>query len=118
MVALGASGALAAVKFESVQPIIRRINANQRLNKKDQVLLYNYQIKLVLSRLKAAWARHAAHGLGRVDLRSFAQECDAIREWSCVAGVGYLRAHCTNTLAWWPTPVPGVHKSNFTAPSR
>ena len=44
MVALGAKSALALLSFALVQPIIKRFNANERLDKQEQVDLYNYQV--------------------------------------------------------------------------
>ena len=41
MVALGAKSALALLSVVVVQPIIKRFNENQKLNKQDQVDLYN-----------------------------------------------------------------------------
>ena len=100
MVALGAKSALALLSFALVQPIIKRFNANERLDKQEQVDLYNYQVQICLPHLKKAWKhRVETDGLGRVKFAEFARTCDTIRLWSCVVGVAYLRKHCTNTLA-------------------
>ena len=97
MVALGAKSALALLSVVVVQPIIKRFNENQKLNKQDHVVLgaqsvWNYQ------------------SLNERDDSSLSST--QVMEFHVFEGLRPMRRR-DKSWPWWPYPVQGSAQIKF-----